>query len=135
MGLMHTENISIVAEAYDVAMDISFPRGDISSYKVAYFQLCIYTTGADGGLDFQCIFAGSDHKLTMQLKNKGKYDIGFAFSFTKARNGKIYSDLLKVSPAHAVLYATEKSTNVNVTFHSNKEVSVKDESILKCEVS
>ena len=32
MGLMHTENIAITAEAYDVAMDISFPRGT-----------CIYT--------------------------------------------------------------------------------------------
>lgn len=28
MGLMHTENITIVAEAYDVAMDISFPKGE-----------------------------------------------------------------------------------------------------------
>ena len=27
MGLMHIENITINAEAYDVAMDISFPRG------------------------------------------------------------------------------------------------------------
>lgn len=27
MGLVQIENISINAEAYDVAMDISFPRG------------------------------------------------------------------------------------------------------------
>lgn len=71
----------------------------------------------------------------MQLKNKGKYDIGFGFSFTKARNGKNYSNLFKVSPVHSVLYATDKSTSVSVTFHSTTEVIIKDESILKCEVS
>lgn len=92
-------------------------------------------TGAEGGLDFPCIFAGSDHKLVMQLKNKGKYDIGFAFSFTKASNGKNYSNMFKVTPSHAVLYATEKATNVSVIFHSTTEVTIKDESILKCEVS
>ena len=27
MGLMHTEAIQVHAEAYDVALDISFPRG------------------------------------------------------------------------------------------------------------
>ena len=94
-----------------------------------------FTTGADGGLDFPCVFAGSDHKLLMQLKNRGKYDIGFAFSFTKASNGKSYSDVLKVSPSHAVLYATEKATSVSVVFHSATEVTIKEELILKCEVS
>lgn len=59
MGLMHVENIQITAEAYDVAMDVSFPRG------------------ADGGLDFPCTRVGDEQKLVVQLKNKGKYDIGF----------------------------------------------------------
>ena len=32
MGLVQIENIAINAEAYDVAMDISFPRGVCISY-------------------------------------------------------------------------------------------------------
>ena len=28
MGLMNTETVQIQAEAYDVALDISFPRGE-----------------------------------------------------------------------------------------------------------
>lgn len=139
MGLMHTENIAITAEAYDVAMDISFPRGIYihSTYKdtivlVHYmYKMCICHAGADGGLDFQCIFAGSDSKLTMQLKNKGKYDIGFSFSFTKAKS---YSDLFKLTPSQSTLYPGEKSMSVNVNFYSTKEVTIKDESILQCEV-
>ena len=70
----------------------------------------------------------------MQLKNKGKYDIGFSFSFTKASNGKSYSNMFKVAPAHTVLYPGEKSQAVNVVFHSTEEVALKDEPILKCEV-
>ena len=90
--------------------------------------------GADGGLDFQCIFAGSEQKLAMQLKNRGKYDIGFAFSFNKASNDRNYSDLFKVTPATSVLYSGEKSQTVNVVFCSNREVAIKDEPVLKCQV-
>lgn len=141
MGLMHTENIGITAEAYDVAMDISFPRGIylymyINTILLSrpYPLYTVYHTGADGGLDFQCIFAGSDSKLTIQLKNKGKYDIGFSFSFTKASNGKSYSNLFKLNPLQSTLYPGEKSMNVSVNFYSSKEVAIKDESILQCEV-
>ena len=59
MGLMHVEPVQIMAEAYDVALDVSFPRG------------------TDGGLDFQCIKVGDEQKLVVQMKNKGKFDIGF----------------------------------------------------------
>ncbi len=59
MGLMHVENIQVVAEAYDVALDISFPKG------------------TDGGLDFPCTRACDEQKLTLHLKNKGRYDIAY----------------------------------------------------------
>ena len=36
MGLMQTEIVNITAEAYDVAMDISFPRG-VYQQPVGYF--------------------------------------------------------------------------------------------------
>ena len=29
MGLMHVEAVQIQAEAYDVALDVSFPRGEL----------------------------------------------------------------------------------------------------------
>ena len=43
MGLMHTEAIQIHAEAYDVALDISFPRGAYLStvYIHTYVLMCI----------------------------------------------------------------------------------------------
>lgn len=60
MGLVQTENIQITAEAYDVALDMSFPKG------------------ADGGLDFGTIRVVTDEsKQSCSLKNKGRYDISF----------------------------------------------------------
>ena len=32
MGLSHAENITVQAEAYDVALDMSFPKGEIVKY-------------------------------------------------------------------------------------------------------
>ena len=34
MGLMQTEIVHITAEAYDVAMDISFPRGVYTKFEL-----------------------------------------------------------------------------------------------------
>ena len=59
MGLMQTETVQIVAEAYDVAIDISFPRG------------------TDGGLDFQCVKVCDEQKMVIQIKNRGKYDASY----------------------------------------------------------
>jgi hydrocephalus-inducing protein len=34
MGLVQAENIQVHAEAYDVALDMSFPKGGLSHYHV-----------------------------------------------------------------------------------------------------
>lgn len=59
MGLMHVETVQISAEAYDVAIDVSFPKG------------------TEGGLDFGCIKACDEQKMVLQIKNKGRYDVAY----------------------------------------------------------
>ena len=59
MGLVQTENIQVQAEAYDVALDMSFPKG------------------ADGGIDFDVIRVMDEQKQSCSLKNKGRYDIKY----------------------------------------------------------
>ena len=39
MGLMQTETIHVMAEAYDVAMDISFPRGTLTTVHKDLFNI------------------------------------------------------------------------------------------------
>lgn len=59
MGIVQTETIQVFAEAYDVILDMTFPKG------------------ADGGIDFDVIRVGADEKHTCSLKNKGRYDIEY----------------------------------------------------------
>ena len=57
IGDCQTDQVQVLAEAYDVALDMSFPKG------------------ADGGLDFGSIRVFEENKQTCTLKNKGKYEI------------------------------------------------------------
>ena len=59
MGLVQNENIQVQVEAYDVALDLMFPKG------------------ADGGLDFGGLKVFEEAKQTCTLKNRGRYEIGF----------------------------------------------------------
>ncbi|ESO12293.1 hypothetical protein HELRODRAFT_62889 [Helobdella robusta] len=61
LGLIHTNNVQVSAEAYDVALDISFPKG------------------SDGGLDYGLCKVCEENKLVCTLRNKGKYDINYRF--------------------------------------------------------
>lgn len=44
MGLMQTETVHVTAEAYDVAMDISFPRGVYITNHCSLFCTYVYIT-------------------------------------------------------------------------------------------
>ena len=60
LGFMENHTIPVTAEAYDVALEISLPKG------------------TDGGLDFGTLrVGGPDPKITCSLKNKGKFPIKF----------------------------------------------------------
>ncbi|EDL11459.1 mCG132588, partial [Mus musculus] len=59
VGVVQIENILIFAESYDIALDITFPKG------------------AEGGLDFGTLRVMEEVKQTLQLKNRGKYEIIF----------------------------------------------------------
>jgi hydrocephalus-inducing protein len=59
LGFMENHVITVLAEAYDVALEINLPKGN------------------DGGLDFGSIRVNSESKLNCTLKNKGKYPIKF----------------------------------------------------------
>ncbi len=61
IGLVQSETIAVHAEAYDVALDMSFPRG------------------ADGGIDLDVSRVGDEARQQCSLKNRGKYDIVFSY--------------------------------------------------------
>ena len=63
MGILQVETIQVFAEAYDVILDMTFPKG------------------ADGGIDFDVIRVFGEEKHTCSLKNKGRYDIEFKYVY------------------------------------------------------
>ena len=62
MGLLQTENIAVLAEAYDVALDMSYQKGE------------------SGGLDFGSVKVFDETKQQLVLRNKGPYEIDYRFA-------------------------------------------------------
>lgn len=147
MGLAHAENLTVQAEAYDVALDMSFPKGMYCINCFFVFFHCMlqffieesffpfFGLGADGGLDFGVIRVGEETKQTCTLKNKGKYEIGFHFFFESVDDSpsKIH-DFFTINPSKGTLIQNDRPTQVQVFFKSKEEVNIKDLPILKCQV-
>ncbi|KAG2470210.1 HYDIN protein, partial [Polypterus senegalus] len=115
LGIVYTENIQIFAEAYDVTLDVSFPK--------------------DGGLDFGVIKVMEEAKQVISLKNKGKYEIAFCFLLdaTEPEMPELKS-LFTIQPLKGTLNPNEKALQVHITFQSTKEVCIKNKAVLHCQV-
>lgn len=83
-----------MAEAYDVALDVSFQKGrsrntylvqrqnlfkknTLFSQRNVMIHFYPWFSGNDGGLDFGTVKVGQEEKLTCHLKNKGKFEIQY----------------------------------------------------------
>ncbi|XP_030613884.1 hydrocephalus-inducing protein homolog isoform X2 [Archocentrus centrarchus] len=112
LGVVHTENIQVTAEAYDVDLEIT----------------------PDGSLDFGTIRVLEEVKLSLKLRNQGKYEV--AYKFNLEQTNPMQPDLnsmFKVSPQCGSLIPN-KPTTVNIIFKPNKEVVFKEQPILPCQV-
>ncbi|XP_066439738.1 hydrocephalus-inducing protein homolog isoform X2 [Eleutherodactylus coqui] len=117
LGIVQLENIHVFAESYDVALDISFPKG------------------TDGGLDFGVVKVLEESKHTLSLKNKGKYEIGFSFSLEVPVPGMPdLNSIFTILPQKGTLSPNERATPVQIVFQAKKEVQIMDKPILKCQV-
>ncbi|XP_070307131.1 hydrocephalus-inducing protein homolog isoform X1 [Odocoileus virginianus] len=117
IGVVQIENILIFAESYDVALDITFPKG------------------AEGGLDLGIVKVMDEVKQPLQLKNRGKYEIMFSFSVESVGiSATNISSMITVQPKKGSLTMTEKPTNVQVIFHAKKEVKIENQPVLRCQI-
>ncbi|XP_069028847.1 hydrocephalus-inducing protein homolog [Embiotoca jacksoni] len=113
LGTVHTENIQIIAEAYDIALDIT----------------------PDGSLDFGTIRVFEEAKLTLKLKNLGKYEIAYKFKFERTDRSQPNLDFIfSVYPQSGSLMAHDKPAMVNIVCRPTAELSIKDQPILPCQV-
>ncbi|GAA6080556.1 hydrocephalus-inducing protein-like isoform X5, partial [Tachysurus ichikawai] len=118
LGVFHTENISIVAEAYDVVLEMTLPKG------------------MDNSLDFGIIKVSEEVKLSVNLKNKGKHDIAYRFVLepTEPQIPNLNS-VFTITPQKGTLHPSDRPTCVQVIFCYNKEVSLRQQAILHCQVT
>ncbi|XP_051884712.1 hydrocephalus-inducing protein homolog [Pristis pectinata] len=117
IGIVQTENILVLAEAYDVALDISFPKG------------------TDGGIDFGIIKVIDTVKQTITLKNKGKYEIGYKFHLQPTkRDMPDLNSLFNIQPMKGSLSPNDRASHIYIIFSSNISTEIKDEPVLRCQV-
>ena len=109
-GVAQTESITVVAEAYDVSIDIHFPRS------------------TEGGLDFGTSRVDDESKQTCLLRNKGKYEIGYRFDV----DWKELSNCLSIIPVQGIVPPSEKPTTIQLVFKSGKEINIRDNMSIKC---
>ncbi|XP_047205151.1 hydrocephalus-inducing protein homolog isoform X6 [Girardinichthys multiradiatus] len=113
IGILQTENIQVYAEAYDVDLKIE----------------------PAASLDFGTIRANEDAKQQLKLTNKGKYDLAFKFSVgCPDPTLPTIKSMFTVSPQSGTLLPRGKPTAVVIVCRPDKEVSLKEESILSCQV-
>ncbi|XP_032469168.1 hydrocephalus-inducing protein homolog [Phocoena sinus] len=117
VGVVQIENILIFAESYDVALDITFPKG------------------AEGGFDFGIVRVMEEVKHPLQLRNRGKHEVMFSFSVDSSGiSATNISSMISVQPKKGSLTTVEKPTNVQVLFRAKKEVKLEHQPVLCCQI-
>ncbi|XP_025759455.1 hydrocephalus-inducing protein homolog isoform X1 [Oreochromis niloticus] len=112
LGVVYTENIQVTAEAYDVDLEIS----------------------PDGCLNFGTIRVFEEVRLSLRLKNQGKYEVSYKFNVEQTDPAQPdLNSIFKVSPQCGSLMPN-KPTTVNIVFKPDVEVFIKDQPILPCQV-
>ncbi|XP_075290237.1 hydrocephalus-inducing protein homolog isoform X3 [Opisthocomus hoazin] len=117
LGIVQTENIQVLAETYDVALDISISKG------------------ADGRVDFGILKVLDDAKQVLTLKNKGKYEIAYSFKLeTAVANIRDLASHFTLQPQKGVLPVSKCGVQVQLLFHPKMEMDIEDKPILQCQV-
>ncbi|XP_010776265.1 hydrocephalus-inducing protein homolog [Notothenia coriiceps] len=114
LGVMQTENIQVTAEAYDVALEI---------------------IPADGCLDFGTIKVFEEGKMSLRLKNQGKYETAYKLTLqqTDLPQPNLES-IFTLSPWSGTLMPHEKPTTVQILCKANTEISMIERPILLCQL-
>ncbi|XP_027128846.1 hydrocephalus-inducing protein homolog isoform X3 [Larimichthys crocea] len=113
LGIVQTENIHVNAEAYDIALEIS----------------------PDDCMDFGTIKVFEEAKLSLRMKNQGKYEIAYKFSFQQTDPTQPKPDsIFIVSPQSGALMPHSKPTLVQILCKPNTEVLIREQPVLSCQV-
>ncbi|XP_068023522.1 hydrocephalus-inducing protein homolog [Melanerpes formicivorus] len=116
-GVVQVENIEVVAEAYEVALNITLPEG------------------ADGCVNFGVLEVLGSAKQVLTLRNQGQCKLAYRFRLRPTDPGsRDLASHLTVQPQQGLLPASERPVRVQLLFHPQREISIEDKAILLCQV-
>ncbi|KAI6660485.1 hypothetical protein LOD99_14069 [Oopsacas minuta] len=115
IGLLTNENLTLQVEAYDVALDISFPKG------------------SEGKLEFHPVRIFEEAKQVCHVKNKGKYELHFQFDYETIK-GVSMRNCFEVYPAKGALQAGEKAQPTTVIFNPKQAFNLSNVAAMRCHV-
>ncbi|KAK5867885.1 hypothetical protein PBY51_012341 [Eleginops maclovinus] len=113
LGIVQAENLQVTAEAYDIALEIT----------------------PDGHLDFGTIKVFEESKMSLKIKNQGKYET--AYKLTLLQSDPTLPNLDSIftfSPRSGTLMPHDKPTIVQVLCKANTEISMIKGPILLCQL-
>ncbi|KAJ3337455.1 hypothetical protein HDU93_001049, partial [Gonapodya sp. JEL0774] len=116
-GVTQVETLFLAAEAFDLAVDLHFPRGL-------------------DGIDFGTLKVPDDPiKQVFTMKNRGKYEAGFRFIYEEDW-GSFFtiSTQTQLSVQEGVIPPSEKPSTFQLTFKSEVEASLVDLPCIKCQI-
>ena len=58
----------------------------------------------------------------------------YSFQFNLPTGTVDYAKMFNITPSHSTLYPGEKAQAVSIAFRADREVTIKDQPILKCQV-
>ncbi|XP_071613168.1 hydrocephalus-inducing protein homolog [Heliangelus exortis] len=117
LGIVQVENIQVLAEAYDIALNISVSKG------------------TDGSVDFGIVKVLDDGKQVLTLKNKGKCEISYSFKLESSDPSiPELASHFSIQPPEGILPVSERPVPVQLLFHPKVEMNIKNKAILHCQV-
>ncbi|XP_065180488.1 hydrocephalus-inducing protein homolog isoform X2 [Sycon ciliatum] len=121
MGMVHSENLAVNCEVYDVLVDINYPKSPSGS--------------EDSELEFAACRVYEEQKLTMHLRNKGKYTVNYQYHVDKKSLPDLgLTDAFCIIPQKGMLQPGEKPTAVAITFLPEVQVEMLRTPVIHLEI-
>ncbi|MEN2495604.1 MAG: hypothetical protein MHMPM18_000208 [Marteilia pararefringens] len=132
IGLIENMSLAISAEAIDIAVDITFPKGldtinTINTLSKENSSGSIQTSL--GHIQFGLCRINEEMKHSAILKNRGKQEIEFCF-----RIDPKYKKYLSVHPKNGILPTNDRAQNVSFILKSPDEIKFEKLQIINCDL-
>ncbi|KAL6104703.1 hydin [Pungitius sinensis] len=113
LGIVQKEKIQVTAEAYVIDLEIT-PNGCVNFGTIKVFE---------------------EAKLSLRMKNLGKYEIAYKCTLqrTDPSQPKLEA-IFTVSPQSGTLMPHEKPTAVQILCRPNREILIREQPVLRCQV-